>query len=87
MSGLGSGSGDSCAAQGGVGHGNELFSETTLHLGPLASLQLLGLPGCGLRALGFLSAEICPSAGCWAGAWVCATSQHLKLAGFVAYNS
>lgn len=87
MPGLGIGSGNSCAAPGSVGHVNELFPETPavhLELGLLASLQLFWLSGCWLSefwALGFLSAEICPSAGC-----VCVTS-HLKLPDFVACHS
>lgn len=84
MSGLGSGSGASCAAQGGVGHVNELFSEP-----PCSWVHWLlsSCSGCWvseLWALGSLSAEMCPW---WAAAWVWVTSQHLKLAGFVAYHS
>lgn len=89
MPGLGIGSGNSCAARGSVGHVNEPFSETPagpLEVGPLASLQLFWLLGCWLSefwALGFLMMR---SAPLQAGR-VCVTSQHLKLAGFVAWNS
>lgn len=93
MPGLGSGSGNSCAEQGVWAMWMSPFQkpqQTHLELGPLASLQLFWLSdswGSEFWALGFLSAEICPSAAWWAAAWVCVTSQHLKLAGFVAYNS
>lgn len=76
MSGLGSGSGASCAAQG-------LWAMWMSSFQNPPALGSIGFSPAAL-ALGGVNSGICPW---WAAAWVCVTSQLLKLAGFVAYNS